>query len=74
MKTEKELIQSLDALLGESRILLQSIVTFMGSLAEKNKKKSIIQSDWDQLFAIQNEATNLVEKISNELEVLVVKK
>lgn len=75
MKTEKELEESLNRLLGESKILLQSIVTFMDNFAEESEIQSIPQQiELDKLFPMQEEALSLVKRISDKLEELVIKK
>lgn len=72
MKTEKELEESLNRLLGESKILLQSIVTFMDNFAEEAEESQIQsipqQSELDKLFSMREEVLSLIIRISDKLE------
>jgi hypothetical protein len=73
MKTKKELEEYLNRLLGESKILLQSIVTFMDNFAEESETQSNPQQiELDKLFQMREEAVSLVKRISEKLEKLVI--
>ncbi len=75
MKTKKELEEYLNRLLGESKILLQSIVTFMDNFAEESETQSNPQQiELDKPFQMREEAVSLVKRISDKLEELVIKK
>lgn len=74
MKTEKESIEILNTLLGKSKALQQLIAEEMGKVASQASIRPINQADWDKLFSIQKEISDLIDKIISQLESLVSKK